>query len=265
MASDLSYFISKAIWFVVRPGNLLLLILLAATLVAWLRPAKGASGGRFWLTPVSALLLFVTFAPVYSWLARPLEDRFPMPATLPAQIDGILVLGGIVQRPIADDRETLAVSEAAERYMAPAALALHHPGARLVITGRGEDHRSLVAWFADIGLESGRIEFETAARNTYENAVLSQRRIQPGPDEAWLLVTSAQHMPRAMGVFRKLGWPVQPYPVDYRTAGFGAATGWPDMAANLAEIGVVLKEWAGLLAYYLLGRTDELWPAPEVT
>ena len=222
-------------------------------------------GGRLWLTLLSALLLFVTFAPVYSWIARPLEDRFPLAATLPAQIDGILVLGGVLQRPVSDERQVLAVSEAAERLMVAATLALQYPGARLVITGRGENHRSLIAWFSDIGLESDRIEFETTARNTFENAVLSQRMVQPGPDEVWLLVTSAQHMPRAMGVFRKLGWSVLPYPVDYQTAGPDTLTEWPDIAANLAGIGVVLKEWVGLLAYYLLDRTDELWPAPGET
>jgi len=262
---DLAHFISKAVWFVLRPGNLLLLVLLAVTLVAWLRPGKDMSGGRLWLTLLSALLLFVTFAPVYSWIARPLEDRFPLPASLPAQIDGILVLGGILQRPVADERQVLAVSEAAERLMVAATLALQYPGARLVITGRGENHRSLIAWFSDIGLESERIEYETAARNTFENAVLSHRMIEPGPDEVWLLVTSAQHMPRAMGVFRKLGWSVLPYPVDYQTAGPDTLTDWPDVAANLAGIGVVLKEWVGLLAYYLLNRTDELWPAPGET
>jgi len=257
---DLAHFISKAVWFVLRPGNLLLLILLVATLVAWLRPGRG---GRLWLTLLSAALLLVTFAPVYGWVARPLEDRFPLPAALPAHIDGILVLGGITQGPISDQREILAVSEAAERLMVAAALALRFPGARLVISGRGEEQQSLKAWFSHIGLESERVEFETAARNTFENAVLSHRKVQPRPDEVWLLVTSAQHMPRAMGVFRKLGWPVLPYPVDFRTAGPDNLVGWPDMAANLAGLGVVLKEWVGLLAYYLLDRTDQLWPAPD--
>ncbi len=76
---DLAHFISKAAWFVVRPGNLLLLVLLAGTLFAWRRPG---GGGRLWLTLLSALLLFVTVAPVYSWIARPLEDRFPSPASV---------------------------------------------------------------------------------------------------------------------------------------------------------------------------------------
>ena len=257
---DLGYVASKAVWFAARPGNLLLLVLLAGTLVAWLRPRRS---GRLWLTVLSALLLFVTVAPVYGWIARPLEDRFPVPAALPDRIDGILVLGGVLQRPIADERRALAVSDSAERLMVPAALALQYPDARLVITGRGEDDQTLAAWFARIGLARERIEYETAARNTLENAVLSQRKVQPGPDEAWLLVTSAQHMPRAVGVFRKIGWSVIPYPVDYQTGGPQTLTDWPDVAANLAAIGVALKEWVGLLAYYLLDRTDELWPAPD--
>lgn len=259
---DLAHFISNAVWFVARPGNLLLLVLLAGTLAAWLRPGRS---GRLWLTPVTAVLLIVTFAPVYSWIARPLEDRFPPALGLPDRIDGILVLGGIVQRPVADERQVLAVSESAERLMAAAALALEHPGARLVLTGRGEDHRVVAGWFTRIGLDGGRVEFETQARNTFENAVFSQQMIQPGPDEVWLLVTSAQHMPRAVGVFRKIGWPILPYPVDYQTGGTDTFAAWPDMAANLAGIGVALKEWVGLVAYYLLDRTEELWPAPQGT
>jgi uncharacterized SAM-binding protein YcdF (DUF218 family) len=259
---DLAHFISKAVGFALRPGNLLVLVLLAGTLVAWRRPGRG---GRLWLTLLSALLLFVTFAPVYSWIARPLEDRFPLPASMPAQNDGILVLGGVFQRSVAEDCGTLTVNGAAERLMVPTALALQSPSARLVITGRSENHQTLSTWFSDIGLASDRIEFETAARNTFENAVLSHRMIRPGPDEVWLLVTSAQHMPRAMAVFRKLGWPVFPYPVDYRTTGPDALTDRLDVAENLVGIGVALKEWVGLLGYYLLDRTDELWPAPGET
>ncbi len=256
---DLAYFLSKAFWFLAKPGNLVLLIILIGTLVAWIRPAKS---GRIWLTSLSALLLFVAFAPVATWIVRPLEHRFPPPASLPAKIDGIIVLGGYSDARIADRTGLIAISGSAERIMVSAALARRHPDARLVITGRGEDHPTLSAWLSDMGLDRSRIAYEPEARNTFENAALTYRKIQPDPNEAWLLVTSAQHMPRAVGIFRKIGWSLIPYPVDYQTADIEMFADWPDVAENLANIGATLKEWVGLVAYYALDRTDELLPGP---
>ena len=48
-----------------------------------------------------------------------------------------------------------------------------------------------------------------------------------------------------------------------QTADIELFADWPDVAANLAGIGVVLKEWVGLVAYYVMDRTDELFPAPQ--
>lgn len=257
---DVAYFLSKAFWFLARPGNLVLLIILLGTLVAWVRPAQSS---RRWLTALSALLLFLTFAPVHTWISRPLEYRFPPAPSPPAQIDGILVLGGLSSERIANHTGLLTIGGGAERLMLAAALARRHPEAQLVITGRGEDHPTVVTWLSDMGLDSTRIVFEPEARNTIENAAYSYRKVQPSPDEVWLLVTSAQHMPRAVGIFRKIGWTVIPYPVDHQTAQIEPFADWPDVAANLADIGVALKEWVGLVAYYAMGRTDELFPGPE--
>ncbi len=105
--------------------------------------------------------------------------------------------------------------------------------------------------------------YETEARNTLENATLSYRKLQPDPNEIWLLVTSAQHMPRAVGVSRKIGWALIPYPVDYQFSDVELIEDWPDVAKNLEDIGVALKEWIGLVAYYAMDRTDELFPGPD--
>ena len=256
---DFTYFLSKAFWFAVQPGNLILIILSAVAVLSWLRPKTNA---RAWLSALAAVLILVTILPIQSWIARPLEDRFPSPAQLPQKIDGILVLGGIIQSGIAHETGLLTVNESAERIMVAAALAFRYPEARLFISGRGENHETLIKWLTTIGLDIDRVEFEPNARNTYENAVFSYRRIQPAPNETWLLVTSAQHMPRAVGVFRKLGWPLIPYPVDYQAVDMGILEVWPDLAGNLSRIGDTLKEWAGLVVYYVMGRSDELFPTP---
>lgn len=81
--------------------------------------------------------------------------------------------------------------------------------------------------FARLGLDPTRIVFEDRSRNTAENAQLSKKKMNPTAGENWLLVTSAFHMPRAVGSFRKVGWPVIPYPVDYNTTGRGSGGGCP--------------------------------------
>ncbi len=258
---DLMHDIFQLFWFIVRPGNLLLIVLLVGTVLLWVRPD---ANGRLWLTAVSGVLLLVTLLPVHGWIAQPLEQRFPLPQTLPEAIDGIIVLGGIVQNETASASGTLAVNDNAERIMVSAGLVLRYPQARLLVTGRNERHRTLIAWFEALGLGRGRLAFEAESRNTFENALFSERMIKPKPDEIWILVTSAKHMPRAVGVFRKVGWPVLPYPVDFRSLDDESLTDRLNVASNLVRLANVIKEWIGLIAYYALDRSDEIFPGPVI-
>ena len=108
-----------------------------------------------------------------------------------------------------------------------------------------------------------RLRFEDRSRNTFENAVYSFETAKPKPGETWLLVTTAMHMPRSIGCFRKAGWDIFPYPVDYRTTGDVSFV--PDFAfaEGLARINIAFREWLGLAAYWAMGRTDALLPAPR--
>ena len=85
----------------------------------------------------------------------------------------------------------------------------------------------------------------------------------PKSNERWLLVTSAAHMPRSVGIFRKAGWPVIAYPVDYRT--FGSSRDWrptSESLDSLRRLDIALHEWIGLALYRATGKTDVLFPAP---
>lgn len=79
--------------------------------------------------------------------------------------------------------------------------------------------------------------------------------MHPEPDQNWLLLTSAWHMPRAIGCFERLGWQVTPYPVDYRSE---AHDHWamflPEQQFDMISTGV--REWIGLISYRLMGRID---------
>ena len=101
-----------------------------------------------------------------------------------------------------------------------AALARRYPNAKVLFTGGSveilreptveADAAGMV--LRDLGVGGDRLLLERKARNTAENAVLAKQLADPKPGERWLLVTSAWHMPRAMGLFRKVGFDVEPWP-----------------------------------------------------
>ena len=107
------------------------------------------------------------------------------------------------------------------------------------------------------------MSFENRSRNTYENAIMTRALVRPKPGESWLLVTSAAHMPRSIGIFRHIGWDMTAYPVDYRTFG-NSRDDKPTTEAldSLRRLDVALHEWVGLAAYWAAGKTDTFFPAP---
>jgi uncharacterized SAM-binding protein YcdF (DUF218 family) len=258
------FVLSKIFWTVVAPGNLLVLMLAAGTLR--LGGRRRRRGFRL-VTTATVVLLTITLLPIGQWLAMPLESRFPTPE-LPARVDGIIVLGGAVQPAISRAHGQVALNAAAERLVEAVTLARRFPDAALLLSGgdasllpRDEPSEATVMreFLVEQGIDPARIRLEERSRNTFENAMFSREVAQPRPDQVWLLVTSAAHMPRAVGCFRHLGWQVVPYPVDYRTEASPRPTFL--LSEHLALVDVVVREWVGLLAYRILGHTDEILPA----
>ena len=106
--------------------------------------------------------------------------------------------------------------------------------------------------FEALGVAHDRITAEEQSRNTIENAVFSRLIAQPKPGERWLLVTSAFHMPRAIAAFRAAGFPVEAYPVDWRTRGpIDATEPFMSMVDGLRMTDFAVHEWMGLLVYRL--------------
>ena len=115
----------------------------------------------------------------------------------------------------------------------------------------------------NLGIPKARLILERDSRNTWENAMFTKQLVAPKPGERWLLVTSAFHMPRSMGIFRKAGFDVEAYPVDWRMGGREDLFSFTNMGADgLGRTEVAMREWIGLVAYRLMGRTGELLPGP---
>jgi uncharacterized SAM-binding protein YcdF (DUF218 family) len=260
--------ISKALWFSLQPSSFLLLLLLVGAALLFTRYWKA---GR-WLVATSAILFLVGgLSPLSTWMTLPLEQRFERTNLSGPDIDGIIVLGGAEDARVAAGRHVHAVNETAERITEAAALALRYPRAKLVFTSgairyRGERITGADAAdqiFRDLGIGADRLVPESASHNTWENAVYTKALVQPQPGQRWLLVTSAHHMPRAMGVFRKVGFPVEPWPVDYRTASSrDRYLMFEAPSEGLRRLELAFHEWFGLITYRLMGRSDELFPRP---
>lgn len=262
---DVLFLASKIFWMFARPNTfaLLLAVVGAGALIARRR------WGRVPLVLGLGWFLAVLLTPLPAWITLPLEDRFPRPAEF-ERVDGVIVLGGAVEQLLTERRGIPALNGAAERMTEAVALARRHPEARILFTGgqgtvvTGEQTEADVArqLWASLGLEGERVIFESESRNTWENAVFSHRVAQPKPGERWLLVTSASHMVRAMGCFRRAGWEVMAWPVNYSTSPGGA--GWfdPPFSFRLGQAEWAVREYVGLMAYRLLGRTSALFPAP---
>lgn len=110
-----------------------------------------------------------------------------------------------------------------------------------------------------LGILTERVVFEDSSRTTHENAVMSAALIHPGK-EAWLLVASANHMPRSIACFREAGWNIYPAPAGYLTDGqFSSRLGF-DLACYLMQISIAAHEYLGLVAYWLVGYISSPWP-----
>lgn len=262
------FLMSKLLGPLLAPGNALAVLGVLGVLLR-VRPRTRRAGSR--CLGVAALsFAALTVLPIGDGLIRPLENRFPVPRP-PAAVDGIIVLGGAVDPRLSLDRGQPAVNQAADRLIALPALARRYPGAKLVFTGGSgslaepDGREAPVArtlLVETLGLPADRLLFEGESRNTAENAVLSRRLAAPRAGETWLLVTSAAHMPRAVGVFRAAGWPVLAYPVDFRSRTDGPFLRF-DLRTGLDLVTEAAKEWAGLVVYWLSGRSATLFPAPD--
>lgn len=263
---DLFFLSSKTLWVLANPGNLLVFVLILSVLCGW----------RVLTSIVLFSLLLITLYPVGNFLLQPLEKRFPQPQNLPEDVAGIIVLGGAEDAELSSIWNQPQFNAAAERDMAILPLLQRYPEQPVIISGgsssvqkpeyRGAD--VLQQWFSDQGLGQPVI-FERDSRNTFENAIYSQDSLPGGADIAdpkgWLLVTSAFHMPRSVGIFRQQGWNVIPYPVDYYSKPLTLANWRPNLGQNLSELAVGVREWLGLTAYYLTDKTSSWLPAKELT
>lgn len=262
------HFVSALLSFFIQPSNLALAAIAAGFII---EPRRRRTGRRLIAAGLGWIVL-AGFLPLGNAIILPLENRFAARELPPPRHDitGIIILGGFEDGRLTAERGGLEVNEAAERLTEGLRAARLLSDARLVFTGGngsligGTDAGAAVHEFlVDAGILPSRITIESASRDTYENAIRTHEAVHPKPDERWLLISSAFHMPRAVGTFRALGFNIVPYPVDFRTRGSANLLDLNgSFAAGLQLTDLAAREWLGLVAYRILGRSAELFPGP---
>jgi uncharacterized SAM-binding protein YcdF (DUF218 family) len=259
--------LSKIIGFFALPSNFLVLFGLLGVALLFTRRKRLGQG---MMAATMLALAIAGWSPLGNWLMAGLEDRFPawQGASAP---DGIIVLGGAISPELSEERGTVALNESAERMTVAADLARRYPAARIVFSGGSgnllggpAEADFVLPLFESFGIARERVVLENRSRNTAENARFSKELLQPTQDQRWLLVTSAYHMPRAMGIFRREGFAVEAYPVDWRVpTKRDVDLPFNSLSAGLARTDAALREWVGLVAYKITGQSSELWPGPD--
>jgi len=262
------FVLAKTVGFFSAPSNVLMTLGLIGLVLMATRFVR--AGRRLAVIAVIGLAV-CGLTPFGNAIILPLEQRFPPYDAARGAPTGIISLGGALDTVVSPVRDEVALNEAAERMTAMAELARRYPQARIVFSGGsgrlildGVSEASLAArLFESFGIARERITLEDKSRDTLENARFTRELVQPKPGERWLLVTSAHHMPRSVGLFRSEGFSVEAYPVDYRTRGaIDLLRFFSTVGDGLRRTDTATREWVGLLVYRLTGRTAELFPAP---
>ena len=277
------FFLAKLVGFIIKPLNILLLLLAGAAFIKVIadksRRKNQVMLRKIYRVTVIGLVIWISnlMMPIipYQTLSL-LEHRFPHPDLTATSPDVIVILGGWQGRPdTMRDVTTPPISGSGDRLITGLILAQKFPDALIAMPGGLKRFGDLSE--ADISqavldglkLDHNRFVIEGMSRNTAENAVLLKTMLdnmtashqQPNHDGQMILITSAAHMPRAIGAFRRAGLNPIAYPTDYMTSKSGLNI-WGLFGNGLNYTHVAMREMIGLMAYYLTGRSDAMIPKP---
>ncbi len=262
---NLFFYSSKIAWTLLSPDSVFAILLLTCLLLLLFNRVAQA---KFLLLLLTIGILLLSFFPIGEWMLYPLESRFRHNPDLTERVDGIIVLGGSVLPETSKAWQQLETNGFHERLSSFIELAKIYPDAKLVFSGGNASlikHKPTEAeivheYLVKSGLLPDRLLLDSRARNTAENITLSKQLAKPISGEGWILITTAFHMPRAVGLFCHQDWVVTPYPVDHKTIPDKLYRIKYSLVENARYFVMASHEWLGLLAYYLTGKIASPFP-----
>jgi uncharacterized SAM-binding protein YcdF (DUF218 family) len=185
-------------------------------------------------------------------------------------VDGILILGAGIDEFMTHEHQQVILNDRIERITESAKLIKKFSNAKIIFSGgsgtlsKPEIKGSEIAraFYKQMGVNTDRIIFEDKSRNTYENFIFSKQFIGNMKEEKWLLITSAYHMKRAMGVAKKLNLNLIPYPVDFMLSKNFSWKSWYHriyFLKNMKDFQLASHEYIGIIVYYLTKKSNIIY------
>jgi len=253
----MSFFLSKFLWHILNPFNLFIFLNFIGIVLLLIK--KNKTG--FYLIFFNLFIIScVSFFPIGAFLIYKLEKNFHNSINIyPKEIDGILILGGATDPFLSNNYNQIIVNESAERLIESVNLINKYNKAKVIFSG-GLGHAEVAKKFYNkMGVDLNKIIFEDKSRNTYENILFSKKILDLNKKENWILITSAFHMRRATLIGEKVNWIFYPFPVDFNQPLKIKLSPNLSLLSNLNSFQKGSHEWLGLIAYYLMDRTDKIY------
>jgi uncharacterized SAM-binding protein YcdF (DUF218 family) len=255
------FLLKKIISLFFFPLPIALVLLWSGGLLLWF--TRRQKTGKLLVTAGTLILTIISCGVFSKWLPEMLIQQYP-PALETglrpgAPIRWVVVLSGghAPQAGIPPNRQLFSVT--LQRLVEGIRLYKSFPGSKLLVSGgsasgKTPNAETMAATALELGVPPADLVVENKSRDTEEQAVLVQQIIGAAP---FILVTSAVHLPRSMGLFKKVGLKPIPAPADYRgreKEDFPGGHLWPT-AGNLYQVnkawheilGIWWASWRGLM------------------
>jgi len=237
--------------YIIVPSNLIIILLIIA--LALLLSRRGRSVAIFLFAVGGLIYIFFGNGPVSYWLLGQLEYRYPALNSYEKieQVDTIVILSGHALPDSYFPISSKVSSSTVFRLVEAIRLWRRISNSKIIISGHDNVPVIMKDFLISMGLPKEQIIIEDQANNTYENAINVKQKIGETP---FVLVTSAGHMPRSMGVFNKIGMNPIPAPTDYMVGKDPMAADFLPTIQHLMYSDLAIHEYIGMLWYKLSGR-----------
>ncbi len=210
------------------------------------------------------VVLYLISTPFISHKLLYTLEHLKGPSQLKTKYDAIVVLSGMVNLDTSSENK-IEFSGAVDRILNGIDLIKKEKADYLILSGgdgglfsKGRSEARLLEQFAlGLDVDHNKIIVDADSRNTYENAVESEALIKKHQFNNILLLTSAFHMFRSQGCFRKVGLTVDIYPVDYEaTNQIADFRSFLPSSDALSRTNKFIHELVGIVAYGISGKAS---------